>query len=133
MPMTIALSCCDSSKENSTSNAPVSEPPTTSKEQYHFEPGPVDVVIISGQSNAVGVSHNNCVTRSISASAYNKYLKGFEHIGIAYDCWTKDAPIGKDPIYYSQNKCKNLDFVKVMLGQGNSLSTFGPEIGIAEE
>ena len=92
------------------------------------DPTPVDVVVISGQSNAVGCTHTNCITRSIGASKYSDYMRGFPEIQIAYDCWTKD----EGPMFYSQNKSKNNDFVKVMLGQGNSEATFGPEIGIAE-
>lgn len=96
------------------------------------EPKPVDVVLISGQSNAVGISHSNCVTRSIGSSKFSEYLKGYESIQIAYDCWTKDLREDNTPYFYSQNKSKNDNFVKVMLGQGNSEATFGPEIGIAE-
>ena len=92
------------------------------------DPVPVDVVVISGQSNAVGCTHSNCITRSIGSSKYTEYMRGYPDIKIAYDCWTKD----EGPMYYSQNKSKNNDFVKVMLGQGNSEATFGPEIGIAE-
>ena len=55
-------------------------------------------------------------------------MRGYEGIQIAYDSWTKD----EGPKYYSQNKSKDDGFVKVMLGQGNSQATFGPEIGIAE-
>lgn len=92
---------------------------------------PVDVVIISGQSNAVGCTHNNCISTSIDGDKYYEYLEGYPGIQIAYDCWTKDVVDGKT-VFYSQNKPKNKSFNKVMLGQGNSLSTFGPEIGIAE-
>ena len=92
------------------------------------EPKPVDVIVISGQSNAVGCTHSNCISRSIGHSKYQEYLKGYQDIKIAYDCWTKDD----GPRFYSQNSSKDDDFVKVMLGQGNSLATFGPEIGIAE-
>ena len=92
------------------------------------EPKPVDVVVISGQSNGVGCTHSDCITRSIGSSKYSEYMKGYNDIQIAYDCWTKD----EGPRFYSQNKSKNDSFVKVMLGQGNSLATFGPEIGIAE-
>ena len=97
------------------------------------EPKPVDVVLISGQSNGVGCTHSNCITKSIGASKYSEYMKGYKDIQIAYDCWTKNfdgsgAPTG----FCSQNKSKDDGFVKVMLGQGNSLATFGPEIGIAE-
>lgn len=98
-------------------------------------PETVDVIVISGQSNAVGCTQAECIKRSIGYSAYQDYMIGYEDVQIAYDCWTKDV----DPndsnrmIFYSQNKSKNNDFVKVMLGQGNSLATFGPEIGIAQK
>ena len=89
---------------------------------------PVDVVVISGQSNAVGCTHTSCISRSIGHSKYQEYLSGYPEIQIAYDCWTKD----EGPVFYSQNHSKDDNFVKVMLGQGNSLTSFGPEIGIAE-
>lgn len=108
-PMAISLTGCNNS----------------SKKQ---EPKPVDVVLLSGQSNGVGIAYTNCITRSIGASKYQEYMKGYEGIQIAFDCWTKD----EGPLFYSQNKSKDDTFVKVMLGQGNSLVTFGPEIGIAE-
>ena len=95
------------------------------------EPKPVDVVVISGQSNAVGCTHTNCISESISKNKYYEYIEGYPGIQIAYDCWTKDV-VNDKTVYYSQNKPKDKSFVKVMLGQGNSLSTFGPEIGIAE-
>ncbi len=100
----------------------------TKSEEKSMEPKPVDVVVISGQSNAVGCTHAKCITRSIGAEAYSTYMTGYNDIKIAYDCWTKD----EGPRFYSQNKSKDETFVKVMLGQGNGLGTFGPEIGIAE-
>ncbi len=96
------------------------------------EPKPVDVVVISGQSNAVGCTYTKCITRSIGSSKETEYMKGYQGIQIAYDCWTKDVREDNSFYFYSQNKSKDNNFVKVMLGQGNSLATFGPEIGIAE-
>ena len=115
----VAVSCNNADSNSSSINE---------ESSAMMEPTPVDVVVISGQSNAVGCTHANCITRSIGASKYQDYMRGFETIKIAYDCWTKD----EGPMFYSQNKSKNNDFVKVMLGQGNSEATFGPEIGIAE-
>lgn len=112
----IALSCGGCAKSNNSNSS-------TKK-----DPVPVDVIVISGQSNAVGCTHTNCISRSIGHSKYQEYMRGYEGIQIAYDCWTKDD----GPIFYSQNTSKDNGFVKVMLGQGNSLATFGPEIGIAE-
>ena len=115
----VAVSCNNADSNSSSINE---------ESSAMMEPTPVDVIVISGQSNAVGCTHANCITRSIGASKYQDYMRGFETIKIAYDCWTKD----EGPMFYSQNKSKNNDFVKVMLGQGNSEATFGPEIGIAE-
>ena len=98
------------------------------KKEQKKDPQPVDVVVISGQSNAVGCTHTNCIQRSIGYTKYQEYMRGYESIQIAFDSWTKD----EGPIFYSQNKSKDDKFVKVMLGQGNGLGTFGPEIGIAE-
>lgn len=91
------------------------------------EATPVDVVVISGQSNAVGCTNIGYIESNIGYDEYDEYLAGYEGVKIAYNCWTKDGDL-----FYPQNKSKNDDFVKVMLGQGNSLHTFGPEIGIAE-
>ena len=91
---------------------------------------PIDVVIISGQSNGVGCTHMEYLKKKGSAK-YQEYLSGYEDIKIAFDSWTKDWK-NNEVLYYSQNVSKDNSFVKVMLGQGNSLSTFGPEIGIAE-
>ena len=88
----------------------------------------VDVIIISGQSNAVGCTYSEYIEDTYK---YGEYQKGYSNIQIAYDCWTKDWP-ASGITFYSQNTSKNNDFVKVKLGQGNSINTFGPEIGIAE-
>ena len=82
---------------------------------------------ISGQSNAVGCTHCNCIPRSIGYAKNSEYMTGYPEIQIAFDSWTKDGTR-----FYSQNKSKDDNFTKVMLGQGNGLATFGPEIGIAE-
>ena len=97
------------------------------------EPKPVDVVVISGQSNAVGCTHIKCLKRSMGSTKESEYMKGYPDIQIAYDCWTKDVRADNSFYFYSQNKSKDNNFTKVMLGQGNSQATFGPEIGIAEK
>ena len=68
----------------------------------------------------------------MGASKYQDYMYGFPGIKIAFDSWTKDWTGDGNVVFYSQNKSKDDGFVKVMLGQGNSLVTFGPEIGISE-
>ena len=123
----ILLSAIGCAKENKSGGTDMSSDPVSR------EPTPVNVVVISGQSNAVGCTHSNCITRSMGASYYQEYMRGYPQIQIAYDCWTKDVDNSNRSIFYSQNQSKEDNFVKVMLGQGNSLATFGPEIGIAEE
>ena len=121
----VAVSC---NNNTDSKGSAIQEESSKEESSTMMEPTPVDVVVISGQSNAVGCTHSNCITRSMGSSKYQTYMRGFDDIKIAYDCWTKD----EGPMFYSQNKSKNNDFVKVMLGQGNSEATFGPEIGIAE-
>lgn len=96
------------------------------------DPIPVDVVLISGQSNGVGCTASKYIKETLGSEKYSEFMSGYPGIQIAFDSWTKDYE--KNPaIFYSQNKSKDEDFVKVMLGQGNSLASFGPEIGIAEK
>lgn len=96
---------------------------------------PVDVIIISGQSNAVGCTHSNEIMNwdENGVEKYSEYQMGYKDIQIAYDCWTltwNDA--GQITGRVSQNQSRGNNFVRVALGQGNGAETFGPEIGIAE-
>ena len=93
------------------------------------DPTPVDVIIISGQSNGVGCAKSKSVRVSMGSDKYYEYFNGYPGIKISYQCWDKPA---NEPIY-KQNFSKNDEFVDVSLGQGNFDGAFGPEIGIAEE
>ena len=92
---------------------------------------PVDVVIISGQSNGVGCTYSRYL-RYTAPDKYDDYLMGFEDMQIAYDCWTKLPPYDKTAGFETQNRSRQNNFVNIELGQGNSENTFGPEIGIAD-
>ena len=92
---------------------------------------PVDVVIISGQSNATGCSSAFCLSETFEMDKYEEYIEGYSDIQIAYDCWTKDWP-ASGITFYSQNISRKNNFVKVKTGQGNNPNNFGPEVGIAE-
>lgn len=90
----------------------------------------VDVIVISGQSNAVGCTFSSCLKANQSDEKYREYKEGYSGVRIAYQSMTKDF----DPIrFYSQNRSYKDEFEYVQLGQGNSTRTFGPEIGIAEK
>ena len=92
----------------------------------------VDVILISGQSNAVGCTHNEYIAScdSLGFEKFEEYSVGYKGIKIVYDNWTKDWPGPNQITFGSQNKVA--DFTPVKLGQGNGVNTFGPEIGIAE-
>ena len=106
--------------------------PTPDPTPEVVDPIPCDVVVISGQSNAVGCTQASMIKRNISAEKYYEYMDGFPGIQIAYDCWTKEVDGSGAVKFKWQNRHRTYNFVKVMLGQGNSEATFGPEIGIAE-
>ena len=48
--------------------------------------GPVNVILISGQSNAVGCSHSEYLSTSMGQEAYEKFRDGFDDIKISFDC-----------------------------------------------
>ena len=93
----------------------------------------VNVIIISGQSNAVGCKAS-AFLESTMPDKYPEYLAGYEDVKIAYNNWTVDWTVTKPPRPVElQNASPKGRFVPVKLGQGNTTSNFGPEIGIAEE
>ena len=96
----------------------------------------IDVVLISGQSNAVGNTWVDELTDTVGFQRWEEFLDGYPGVQIAYDNWTKDAPNGdwnNGPFSYFSQSSSGGKFVKVKLGEGKSTDHFGPEIGIAEE
>ena len=87
---------------------------------------PVDVVIISGQSNGVGCTWANQIPNSKGQEKYLEYLDGYPEIQIAYNCWTKDWP-ATGITFYPQNASSNGSFVDVALGQGNGTRKAGSD------
>lgn len=76
------------------------------------------VIIIAGQSNAAGWSHNDYLEKNVSKEQYKKYKNGFDNIYINY---------------FGGLDNKSDSFVKCKVCQGESDKTFGPELGIAEK
>ena len=126
------VGCTMFNKNNKTTSEPESSNQDSSIISSVNDLGPVDVVIISGQSNGVGCTHSEYLPDTVGSDRYNEFFNGYENIKIAFDNWTKDWP-ASGITYFSQNTSRGNRFVNVELGQGNGLSTFGPEIGIAEE
>lgn len=127
-PIFFAVSSCGAGTSSSSSSSSPQEETSQVPDL-----GPVDVVIISGQSNGVGCSYVDCLFDSMGSDKYAEYSAGYPEIQIAYDCWTKEwAPSGEVTGFVSQNSSPRYNFTDVKLGQGNGSRTFGPEIGIAE-
>ena len=131
-PVLLTAVACGSKTEK---EEPNTEPtPQTEPEETKVEPGSlgkIDVVLISGQSNAVGCSHSIFLVDTKGEDKYDEYSKGYKDIQIAYECWTKDGFDTGNYTYPLQNSSRN-EFVPVKIGQGNGPQTFGPEVGIAE-
>ncbi len=83
------------------------------------------VIILSGQSNAVGTSVNYSLQQKIGKDEYSKYSAGFPNVKILFYNECLDAS-GK--VVFSQ---KSASFVDVKPGQGVNLTMFGPELGLA--
>ena len=79
--------------------------------------GTAKVILIGGQSNAVGVSQNAELRKKIDADKYQEYLNGYSNVQIMYDNCSGNA---------------SNTFVNTKLGQAVNVAAFGPELGIAE-
>lgn len=79
--------------------------------------GTAKVILIGGQSNAVGVSQNAELRKKIDADKYQEYVNGYSNVQIMYDNCSGNA---------------NSSFVNTKLGQAVNAAAFGPELGIAE-
>ena len=91
----------------------------------HFEKEVARVIILAGQSNAVGQSF----AYHLEGETFEKYANGFDDIKIYYS---------NNPYSTSGTKNVSSDFVSVTLGQGKATDEsyaggcMGPEVGIAE-
>lgn len=78
---------------------------------------PADIVILAGQSNAVGVGHTKYLPRHFSEEKVREYLAGYPGVQLRY---------------FSHDK-KNTAFEPVCVNQTEvTKDTFGPEVGMAE-
>lgn len=83
------------------------------------------VIILSGQSNAVGTSVNYLLKQNIGNEKYSKYASGISNVKILFYNECLDAS-GK--VVFAQ---KSASFVDVKPGQGVNPTMFGPELGLA--
>lgn len=76
-----------------------------------------EIIVLAGQSNAVGVAHVGYLHRHFDSQRLERFEKGYENVLINY---------------YSHDKKSN-GFVKTTYGcSEKSKDTFGPEAGMAD-
>lgn len=75
------------------------------------------IIVLSGQSNAVGVGHVKCLKRSFTDEKIGEYFNGYENIRINYYSHDKKS----DGFTATTTNCTELH-----------KDTIGPEVGIAE-
>ena len=76
------------------------------------------IILLAGQSNAAGVSHNDYLEKNVTEDKFNEYNQGYDNVYINY---------------YSSVLNESSGFVKCKLGQGYRSEFFGPELGLAEK
>lgn len=94
-------------------------PPDSDKPEKEYS-NEVQVVLLLGQSNAEGHTHSTYLNKTVGEEKTAEYVKGYKNVQISYACTIADnTSLG--------------EFTDVKLGQGHSLTQFGPEVGIAEK
>ena len=78
----------------------------------------INVILLSGQSNASGVAKVEYLKENVKEEQFNKYLIGFENIKINY--------------FIDDGSNASNGFVNTALNMGCREGYFGPEVGIAE-
>ena len=99
--------------------------PENDKIDADFEKDTAKVIVILGQSNAVGTSMNGQLQNAVSAADFEKYSAGFSNTKMYYVGGT----ISNGGIKYTNTSSS---FVNVKIGQGCVTWSFGPEVGLAE-
>ena len=110
----LGLSSC----KNSSSSSYASTSSSTTSIKQEEKNNSIDVIILTGQSNAEGHTWNNELFKNIDKDQAKQYIDGYDKIKIRFNCNN------------GLNYCK--DFQNVKLGYGLSTNQFGPEIGMAE-
>ena len=107
---------CGSSKTSSTPSGSSEEP----------KPEEISVVILAGQSNMEGNTWSQYVSTDygFSEEEVTRIREGYNDLKMSYRCFWNGAPNAGTDSYGL--------FQGIRLGQANTTSKFGPEIGIAD-
>lgn len=76
------------------------------------------VIILAGQSNAAGCSHDEYLKKNVTPDKYSEYENGYDNVYINY---------------YVSGTNQSDGFVKCKVRQGEFGTCFGPELGLAEK
>lgn len=90
------------------------------------KPEEISVIVLAGQSNMEGNTWSQYISTSygFSEDEVMRINQGYEGIKMNYRCFWNGNPSGGTNSYGT--------FQSVKLGQANTISKFGPEIGIAD-
>lgn len=116
------------------SNDPTTEPTPTQKP----EDKKAKIIILAGQSNAVGATLKAPLKTTIGSDRNRTFARGYSNIKIAYFAEAGGANGGeglfRTNIDYSAGKVQPLNkvFTKTSLANSWTTAMFGPEVGIAE-
>lgn len=105
-------------------NASPSESSVNSSKQQ--EDNEISVIVLAGQSNMEGNSWSQYISTSygFNDDEVDRIKRGYEDITMDYRCFWNGNPNGGTDSYGL--------FEPVKVGQANTVSKFGPEIGIAD-
>ena len=110
-----------SSSNNESGSAESSESSSSEKEVEE-----ISVIVLAGQSNMEGNTWSQYISTSygFSEEEVDRIKAGYQDITMSYRCFWNGAPNAGTDSYGL--------FMPVKLGQANTTSKFGPEIGIAD-
>ena len=138
---TLSVSCKDNPVKSAETEAPVvteqaTEAPTEVPTEEPEPENVAKVILLLGQSNAVGATLYEPLRKSLGSDGFKALTKGFENVRIVYFAEAGNAE-GTD--YQTNLKEKKLGtytvstlFSKVKLGQSWTNVMFGPEVGMAQ-
>ena len=75
------------------------------------------ILLLGGQSNASGCSHDEYLQKNVSAEQYEEYENGYDNVYIHY---------------FASGTNQSQGFVPCSVRQGENGTCFGPELGMAE-
>lgn len=142
MGLTLALlaacSSCAGEKRGggSTPTDVPTEAPTAEPTQEPEDPMRAKIIVIAGQSNAVGATEHSYLLESVGREAYLKYKAGVESVRLVFYCEPGGANGANSNSNYrpKAQKVPTVEelFDPVKLGQSWNGIFFGPEVGMAE-